>query len=570
MSIGGPCLWLPSLSSPVPSPLSAVTSHLSAIARHGERVPSPRIASTLLTLSRDRESASRTWPSEMQRTGMTAENALPSPLPVSMGSGAYPEGEISSREAVSPRPEMGRKVFLPRVTLEIPGSNTNRTTSPQVGFSRPGESTSAVESGLNANEDHDKESTISPSDEKDEMMEDDESNRSPSLEKKKMKRFRLTHNQTRFLMSEFTRQAHPDAAHRERLSREIPGLTPRQVQVWFQNRRAKLKRLTTNDRERMLKSRALPDDFDTTKVLRTPFESRSTGQTPVPSPHDYGVPNPDFASLRALRTDSFQRPHEDDYLVSPLSSTSTAGTYLSSAGRNDGLPSSGMMFGRPAASASMSDLHRTIRSDYAIGRSSSMSDASSQPSSFHPSMQIHSRFAPSSHPSALPYLRQPMDYGVPRPPGGMVGSYDPQQSFEGSVSPTDSQGAPMTYDMSNIGSQPQSYQPQLAMSTPKDYSRLGMGAQIPPHGRPLATLHSLPVSAPQEYRPFSYTSASGSMGTIPYTQSNASTLSLPTTFAPTESSPASQDHMPQNQEALESLRTRFGNPPFNYAGYIQQ
>lgn len=46
----------------------------------------------------------------------------------------------------------------------------------------------------------------------------------------------LTHNQTRFLMSEFTRQAHPDAAHRERLSKEIPGLTPRQVQVWFQNR----------------------------------------------------------------------------------------------------------------------------------------------------------------------------------------------------------------------------------------------------------------------------------------------------------------------------------------------
>lgn len=37
-------------------------------------------------------------------------------------------------------------------------------------------------------------------------------------------------------MNEFSRQAHPDAAHRERLSREIPGLSPRQVQVWFQNR----------------------------------------------------------------------------------------------------------------------------------------------------------------------------------------------------------------------------------------------------------------------------------------------------------------------------------------------
>lgn len=47
---------------------------------------------------------------------------------------------------------------------------------------------------------------------------------------------RLTHHQTRFLMSEFAKQPHPDAAHRERLSREIPGLSPRQVQVWFQNR----------------------------------------------------------------------------------------------------------------------------------------------------------------------------------------------------------------------------------------------------------------------------------------------------------------------------------------------
>lgn len=57
-------------------------------------------------------------------------------------------------------------------------------------------------------------------------------------QKRKMKRFRLTHSQTRYLMSEFARQAHPDAAHRERLAREIPGLSPRQVQVWFQNRYA--------------------------------------------------------------------------------------------------------------------------------------------------------------------------------------------------------------------------------------------------------------------------------------------------------------------------------------------
>ncbi|KAI1987039.1 hypothetical protein LOZ51_005810 [Ophidiomyces ophidiicola] len=93
--------------------------------------------------------------------------------------------------------------------------------------------------------------------------------------KKKMKRFRLSRNQTRYLMSEFTRQAHPDAAQRERLSREIPGLSPRQVQVWFQNRRAKLKRMSIDDRERVLKSRAIPDSFDMAKALNWPYATYS-------------------------------------------------------------------------------------------------------------------------------------------------------------------------------------------------------------------------------------------------------------------------------------------------------
>lgn len=203
----------------------------------------------------------------------------------------------------------------------------------------------------------------------------------------------------------------------------------------------------------MLKSRALPDDFDTTKVLRTPFESKSTGQTPVASPHDYGVQNPDFAALRALRTDWPQRQTEEDYLVSPLSSASTAGTYMSSAGqgRSDCLPQPSMMFGRPVASSSMSDLHRTIRNDYSITRSNSVSDASSQPPSFHPGMQLHNRFAPAPNQPSMSYGRQPMDYGVPRHPGTMMTSYDQSQSFEGSVSPTDSQGNHMPYEMSSLG-----------------------------------------------------------------------------------------------------------------------
>ncbi|CCF43639.1 hypothetical protein CH063_13284 [Colletotrichum higginsianum] len=74
----------------------------------------------------------------------------------------------------------------------------------------------------------------------DDMLDDGDGTPQTAAERtaarRKMKRFRLTHQQTRFLMSEFAKQPHPDAAHRERLSREIPGLSPRQVQVWFQNR----------------------------------------------------------------------------------------------------------------------------------------------------------------------------------------------------------------------------------------------------------------------------------------------------------------------------------------------
>ncbi|KAJ5778318.1 hypothetical protein N7520_001564 [Penicillium odoratum] len=563
MSIGGPCLWVPSLSSPVPS-LSAVSSHFPSF--HGDRFSSPRAVSPLRTLQKDRDQrASGGLSATTMQPVLKAGNALTTSVPGgSAGSAPYLEGEILSHGTEALRSGASRETLLSRVKLEIPGDRAALSMSQQM--SDPHGDAMNEQMDFDK-EDPDRESTISPSDERGDAVGSDDDGKVSALEKKKMKRFRLTHNQTRFLMSEFTRQAHPDAAHRERLSREIPGLTPRQVQVWFQNRRAKLKRLTTNDRERVLKSRALPDDFDTTKVLRTPFESKSTGPTPIASPHDYGAPNPDFASLRALRTDCFPR-HEEDYLVSPLSSASTSGTYMSSAGqgRNDGLSQSNMMFSRPAASASMHDLHRTIRSDYSITRSNSLSDASSQQSTFHAGYPLQNRFGAPSNPPNMPYGRQTMDY-IPRSTG-MVTAYDQHQPFEGSVSPTDSQGAQLPYDMGNLGTQPQNYQSQLEMSTPKDYSGIGMGSQISTHGRPMANLQSLPVSGAQEYRSYPY--ANPSAGAIPYTQANNSTLSLPTTYAPSNQGVSAQDSMQQSPQTLESLRSKFGNPSFNYANYIQQ
>ncbi|KAI9847037.1 MAG: hypothetical protein M1838_001077 [Thelocarpon superellum] len=143
----------------------------------------------------------------------------------------------------------------------------------------------------------------------DEAEEDDDDHGSHSSrhggDRTKMKRFRLTHNQTRFLMSEFARQAHPDAAHRERLSREIPGLSPRQVQVWFQNRRAKLKRMTSDDRERMMRSRALPEHFDTTQALRSPLGEGSRSQGTMITPPFSG---PSYAELGGSLRPSVSSP----------------------------------------------------------------------------------------------------------------------------------------------------------------------------------------------------------------------------------------------------------------------
>ncbi|CAI7662000.1 unnamed protein product [Penicillium glandicola] len=549
MSVGGPCVWLPSLSSPLPSSLSAVSSHLS---RNEKLSLGPRTISPRLYLQRKEEPAVPvpvhvpTHPLDMQPTGYKAENALNNQAaqPVSMGSAPY-LGRDVSRDTVNHRLEAAKQDMLPRVKLEIPSINQRVFSTAQSLIGHTGHPEETGVSSFSGSHDprddrerEERESTISPDDDKDMMGSDD--NTSPSM-KKKMKRFRydivsgfevqrivadkysLTHNQTRFLMSEFTRQAHPDAAHRERLSKEIPGLTPRQVQVWFQNRRAKLKRLTTNDRERMLKSRALPDDFDTTKVLRTPFEGKQSGITPVASPQGYAAPNPDFGSLRTLRTNCY-RPNEDEYLVSPLSSASTAGTYMSSTGRNENFPQSNVMF-RATASASMSDLHRTIRNDYPATRSSSLSDASAHPSPYA-GYHVHNRFAGQPNQPGLPYMRRPMEYAIPRHPG--MGPYDQHQSFEGSVSPTDTQGPHITYDMNNLG--------------PQQNYNLGMGSQLPTQGRSMATMQNLPVSAAQDYRPYSYDPTPGPMGTpIPYTQANASTLSLPAS-----------------------------EPPYNYPNYIPQ
>lgn len=79
-------------------------------------------------------------------------------------------------------------------------------------------------------------------------------------------------------------------------------------------RRAKLKRMSSDDRERMMKSRALPEEFPILQTLHTYGSGRMMG-TPIASPTEYSP----TTNMGYGRTDPLRRRHlgEEDVVVSP-------------------------------------------------------------------------------------------------------------------------------------------------------------------------------------------------------------------------------------------------------------
>jgi hypothetical protein len=73
-------------------------------------------------------------------------------------------------------------------------------------------------------------------------------------------------------------------------------------------RRAKLKRLSTDDRHRMMSSRALPDNFDMTQALHSPFGAPTPNMgTPMPSPGAFSHFGGEGNAIRPLTLDTLRR-----------------------------------------------------------------------------------------------------------------------------------------------------------------------------------------------------------------------------------------------------------------------
>lgn len=91
-----------------------------------------------------------------------------------------------------------------------------------------------------------------------------------------------------------------------------------------------MKRLTTDDRERMMRSRALPADFDMMQALRAPFGAPTpTSGTPEASPGGLNSFNP--GGVRPLTLDTLRRvPDYEPYnqnFTSPTGVTPAIGTF---------------------------------------------------------------------------------------------------------------------------------------------------------------------------------------------------------------------------------------------------
>lgn len=175
-----------------------------------------------------------------------------------------------------------------------------------------------------------------------------------------------------------------------------------------------------------MKSRALPDDFDMTQALHSPFAgppftSHALSSPIPPSPASYSAGFAEAGAIRPLMIDGVRRPSEDSNL-SPNSLSSAYGTYYTPPGSHSTSENLSPISPVNERSNSMSQAisyNSSPRSANPFIRSSSFS------TTYHsypqiPRLQIHDRMARSRAESlasplrtSMSYTGNALDYGVP-------------------------------------------------------------------------------------------------------------------------------------------------------------
>lgn len=173
------------------------------------------------------------------------------------------------------------------------------------------------------------------------------------------------------------------------------------------------------------------------------------------SPRNFMSPNNNNnnnGSLKMLLTDGLPRPHDGEYVVSPLGS---APAYItpSTPDRNpEQFPQSAALLNRAPLSAPIANFQRNGQEPYSFPRSNSCSE----PYAHHaPLLHQHERY-PSVNSDSLahtviPQGQRPVDYGISRPSSTVVGGYDGRQQQESPISPAGPGNAPVHYGIQSPG-----------------------------------------------------------------------------------------------------------------------
>jgi len=137
------------------------------------------------------------------------------------------------------------------------------------------------------------------------------------------KRRRLSGTETKLLMDSFDKNPKPNSKMRAKLAIQIPGMSERTIQIWFQNRRAKVKQLAKEETPSLQQQQPLtPSSSSLASSLSSSL--KFTQFTPAQQQQQHtSSPQPSLSSPREMPTPNHAADYRQNYFqfsVAPIKS----------------------------------------------------------------------------------------------------------------------------------------------------------------------------------------------------------------------------------------------------------